>query len=172
MRNSSGKSRALPEVVCDTSTLQYLHQLGLLHILPALAGHIVIPPAVLHEIEEGQSRGIDLPEVNMLAWLVVRSPAAITMLPFEHDLGPGETEVLMLAGEIGDVVAVLDDGLARREAERRGIPVIGTLGLLVNAKRAGLVSSVKEQIDRLQEKRFRVSPLTRAAVLKLAEEEG
>lgn len=108
----------------------------------------------------------------MLAWLVVRSPAAITTLPFEHDLGPGETEVLMLAGEIGDVVAVLDDGLARREAERRGIPVIGTLGLLVNAKRAGLVSSVKEQIDRLQAKRFRVSPLTRVAVLKLAEEEG
>lgn len=92
-------------------------------------------------------------------------------MPFEHDLGPGETDVLMLASESSGVVAVLDDGLARREADRRGIPVIGTLGLLVNAKRVGLVVSVKEHIDRLQVKRFRVSPLTRAVVLKLADEE-
>jgi len=76
----------------------------------------------------------------------------------------------MLAAEIDDVVVVLDDGLARSVADRRRIPVIGTLGLLINAKRAGLVSSLKEQIDRLQTKRFRVSPLTRALVLKLAEE--
>jgi len=78
----------------------------------------------------------------------------------------------MLAGEIDDVVVVFDDGLARRVADQRRIPVIGTLGLLINAKRVGLVPSVKEQIDRLQAKRFRVSPLTRAAVLKLAEEDG
>jgi len=77
----------------------------------------------------------------------------------------------MLAGELGDVVVVLDDGLARRVADRGQIPVIGTLGLLVNAKRVGLVPSVKEQIDRLQAKRFRVSPLTQTAVLKLAGEE-
>ncbi|WHZ30035.1 MAG: hypothetical protein OJF51_004837 [Nitrospira sp.] len=76
----------------------------------------------------------------------------------------------MLAGEMNGIVAVLDDGLAREEADRRGIPVIGTLGLLVNAKRAGLVVSVNEHIDRLQFNRFRVSPLTRAAVLKLAGE--
>lgn len=89
-----------------------------------------------------------------------------------YDLGPGETEVLMLAGELSGVVAVLDDGLARKEADRRGIPVIGTLGLPVNAKRAGLVVSVKEHIDRLQFNRFRVSPLTRTAILKLAGEAG
>jgi predicted nucleic acid-binding protein len=113
-----------------------------------------------------------LPDVKALAWLTVCSPTAAATMPFEHDLGLGETEVLMLAGENSGLVAVLDDGLARREADRRGIPVIGTLGLLVNAKRAGLVVSVKEYIDRLQFKRFRMSPLTRAAVLKLADETG
>ncbi len=124
----------MPDIVCDTSSIQYLHQIELLHLLPALAGRIFIPPAVLHELEEGRSC------------------------------------VLMLAIEMRGVVAVLDDGLARKEADRRGIPVIGTLGLLVNAKRVGLVASVKEQIDRLQFHRFRLSPLTRAAVLKLAGE--
>ncbi len=161
----------MPEVVCDTSPLQYLHQLGLLCLLPALVGRVVIPPAVLREIEQGKAAGIDLPDIRSLEWLTIRSPAQISTMPFEHDLGPGETDVLMLASESSGVVAVLDDGLARREADRRGIPVIGTLGLLVNAKRVGLVVSVKEHIDRLQVKRFRVSPLTRAVVLKLADEE-
>jgi len=160
----------LPDIVCDTSPIQYLHQIDLLHLLPALAGRIFIPPAVLHELEEGRSIGIDLPDVKTLAWLTVCSPTDAATMPFEHDLGPGETEVLILAMEMSGVVAVLDDGLARREADRRGIAVIGTLGLLLNAKRAGLVVSVKEQIDRLQFHRFRVSPVTRAAVLKLAGE--
>jgi predicted nucleic acid-binding protein len=161
----------LPEVVCDTSPLQYLHQLGLLHILPALAGRVLIPPAVAREIEEGVSSGVDLPDLRALEWLKIRVPAAGPLLPLEHDLGPGETEVFMLAGELADVVVVLDDGLARRVADHRKIPVIGTLGLLLNAKRARLVASVKAQIDRLQAKRFRVSPMTRAAVLELAGEQ-
>lgn len=144
----------------------------MLHLLPALAGRVVIPPAVLHEIEEGRSFGIDLPDVKALAWLSVCAPTAAARMPFAHDLGPGETEVLRLAGEMSGIVVVLDDGLARKEADRRGIPVIGTLGLLVNAKRAGLVASVKDHIDQLRFKRFRVSPLTRAAVLKLAGEAG
>lgn len=162
----------MPEVICDTSPLQYLHQLGLLHILPALAGPVLIPPAVVREIEEGKAFGIDLPDVRALKWLTIRPPTGSSTLSLDHNLGPGETEVLMLAGEIDDVVVVLDDGLARQVADQRKISVIGTLGLLINAKRAGLVTSVRDEIDRLQAKRFRVSPLTRAAVLKLTGEEG
>lgn len=161
----------MPEVVCDTSPLQYLHQFQLLHILPALAGRVLIPPAVLREIEQGAAAGVDLPDIRSLEWVMIRSPVRISALPFEHDLGPGETEVLMLAGEIAEGVAVLDDGLARKVADQRKIPVIGTMGLLLNSKRAGLVPSVKELLDRLQAIRFRVSPQTRIAVLRLAREE-
>lgn len=112
---------------------------------------------MLRELEEGRSFGVNLPDVKALAWLTVRFPTAAVTMPFDHDLGPGEMEVLMIAGEYSGLVAVLDDGVARREADRRGIPVIGTLGLLVNAKPAGLVASVKEHIDQLQFNRFRVS---------------
>jgi uncharacterized protein len=161
----------LPEVVCDTSPLQYLHQLGLLDLLPALVGRVIIPPAVLREMEQGKAAGIDLPDMRSLEWLTIRSPARISTMSFEHDLGSGETEVLTLAGEMDEVVVVLDDGLARKVAEQRRIAVIGTLGVLLNAKRAGLVSNMKELLDRLQAKRFRLSSVTRIAVLKLAGEE-
>ncbi len=76
----------------------------------------------------------------------------------------------MLALESQDSVVVLDDALARRVAESQGIRVIGTLGVLLNAKRAGHVSSIREHVDQLEALRFRLAPQTRAAVLKLAGE--
>ncbi|NGZ09897.1 MAG: DUF3368 domain-containing protein [Nitrospira sp. LK70] len=126
---------------------------------------------MLQELEEGRSIGIDLLDVKALPWLMVCSPTVTAMMPFKHDLGPGETEVLLLPSEMGGVVALLDDGLAREEADRRRILVTGTLGLLLNAKRARLMASVKKPINQLQLKRFRLSPMTRATVLKLAGEE-
>ncbi|MCC6139895.1 MAG: DUF3368 domain-containing protein [Nitrospira sp.] len=160
----------MPDVICDTSPLQYLHQIGLLHILPALVRRVLIPPAVLQEIEAGKLVGIDLPDLRAFEWLTVRSPAGRAILLPDQNLGPGETDVLMLAAEFDEAVLILDDGLARRAADRLNISVIGTLGLLINAKRAGLVSTVREHINYLQVKGFRVSPLTRAAVLSIVGE--
>ncbi|HEV7784406.1 MAG TPA: DUF3368 domain-containing protein, partial [Thermoanaerobaculia bacterium] len=84
--------------------------------------------------------------------------------------GPGETEVLMLALEASDPIVVLDDALARRLAETLKFRLTGTVGLLLDAKRAGLIESVALCLDRLQALRFRLSPRTRAAVLRLAGE--
>ena len=56
-------------------------------------------------------------------------------------------------------------------AETLGIRLTGTLGLLLDAKRAGLVPAVGPLLDRLVALRFRVAAHTRAAVLKLAGEE-
>ena len=86
------------------------------------------------------------------------------------DLGAGESEVLMLGLELPDSVLILDDGLARRVAESLGLRFTGTLGLLLDAKRAGLISAVSPLLDRLQELRFRVAPHTRRAILDLAGE--
>lgn len=86
------------------------------------------------------------------------------------DLGPGESQVLMLALEMPGSIALLDDALARRMAISNGIPVKGTLGLLMDAKRAGHLVTVKPSLDRLQELGFRLAQQTRDAVLKLAGE--
>jgi predicted nucleic acid-binding protein len=85
-------------------------------------------------------------------------------------LGPGELEVLALTGECADAVAVLDDRLARRAALSLGLRLTGTLGLLLDAKRAGLIPALEPSLDDLQRLGFRISAHTRAAVLKLAGE--
>lgn len=160
----------MPSIICDTSVLQYLYQLELLHMLPALAAEVIIPPAVVDELAAGIGLGLSLPDVTKLDWLSIRQPVGVAALPLVSDLGPGEAEVLMLALELSGAVAVLDDALARRVAEILGLPLTGTLGVLVDAKRAGLVEAVEPYLDRLHALRFRLAESTRRAVLRLAGE--
>jgi predicted nucleic acid-binding protein len=161
----------LPDVICDTSPIQYLHQLELLHILPTLAGNrVIVPPAVLDELTAGRALGINLPDLNRLEWVNIRQPVSVPALPLVNDLGPGETEVLMLGLESPEAVVVLDDALARQIAETLNLRLTGTLGLLLDAKRAGLISAITPFLDRLEALRFRLASHTRTAVLKLAAE--
>ena len=160
----------MPEVICNTSPLQYLHQLGLIHVLPALVNTIVVPPAVIEELAVGRLRGVDVPDAASFVWVSVRIPKGVTALRLVSDLGPGEAEALMLALESADPLLIIDDALARQKAAALRLPVKGTLGLLLDAKKRGLVDAVKPCLDALQVLRFRVSPATRCAVLALANE--
>lgn len=160
----------MPEVVCDTSPIQYLYQLELLDLLPGLAARVLVPLAVQEELSVGRSLGVNLPAVEDLSWVSIRQPVSRQAIPLIHDLGPGETEVLLLALESPGTIAVLDDALARRVATVLEIPFTGTLGLLVDAKKAGLIPVVRPLLDALHALRFRMSPGTRSAVLKLAGE--
>lgn len=111
----------MPEVICNTSPLQYLHQIGQLELLPALVSRVVVPTAVAEELAEGRRRGLDLPVPEMLPWVELAVPANEQVVRLVADLGPGETEVLLLALEQTDPVVILDDALARRHAEMLGI---------------------------------------------------
>jgi len=160
----------LPDVIRNTSPLQYLYQVELLHVLHALAGHIVIPPAVAEELWTGRIVGVSLPDPTTLDWVTVRRPTSTAAVPLVTDLGPGEAEVLMLALESRDAVVILDDALARRAAAMLGLRVTGTLGLLLDAKRAGLIPAIAPILDQLHALRFRLASHTRIAVLALAGE--
>ena len=160
----------MPEIVCNTSPLQYLHQLGLLHLLEALAGRVVVPSAVVHELAAGRAQGVDLPIPEQLEWVAVRTPLSAPVIPLVVDLGPGETEVLALALESGNAEVLLDDALARRVATMLGVRYRGTLGLLLDAKKAGLVAAVGPLLDRLKSLGFRLSRDTQCNVLELASE--
>ncbi len=160
----------MPELICDTSPIQYLHQLGLLCVLPALSDRVLIPPAVAEEISVGQVLGVDLPDLATLDWITVQHPISEAARPLVVNLGPGETQVLMLALEIPEAIVVLDDALARDMAAALNLPLTGTLGLLLDAKQAGLIPKVCPLLDQLQALRFRLADHTRIAVLKLAGE--
>jgi len=160
----------LSELICDTTVVQYLHRIGLLRLLPALASQVIIPAAVAEELAAGIARGIELPKVMTLGWARVLSPISKPPLPDSGDLGAGESEVLWLALERPDGVAVLDDSKARQVAARMGIPFTGTLGLLLDAKQAGLIPLVAPHIIELCKHNVFVSPRARDSVLRKASE--
>jgi predicted nucleic acid-binding protein len=85
-------------------------------------------------------------------------------------LGAGEIAVLALALETADSLAVLDDAQARFRAERLKIPLTGTVGLLLDAKQAGLISVVRPLLDDLQRLQFRLSASIRKMALEIAGE--
>ncbi len=160
----------LPDVICDTSPLQYLYQLEILSVFQSLVQRIIVPPAVVKELEVGRALGVNLPDPIALDWVTVRSPAGAAVLPLTMELGPGETEVLALALESTDALVILDDALARQVAAALSIRFRGTLGLLLDAKEAGLVLAITPLLNQLQALGFRLHSATREAILDLAGE--
>lgn len=56
----------MPEVIANTSPLQYLFQLGLLHLLPDFYGEVSVPVGVVQEVRSGLARGVALPDLDSL----------------------------------------------------------------------------------------------------------
>jgi predicted nucleic acid-binding protein len=160
----------LPEVISNTSPLQYLHQLESLDFLRRLAGKIIVPEAVAVEIEEGRMVGVDLPDLS-LDWIRILRPESAMATALSPDLGPGETQALMLALERPESIVILDDALARRFAGTLGIRFTGTLGILIDAKRTGCLEAVAPLLDRLHDLGFWLDGRTKSAVLRLAGEQ-
>ena len=160
----------MPVVICNTSVLQYLHQIDLLDLLPALFGQVQIPRAVAAELDEGKRRNVSLPTLEDLSWVTIQPVRDRTLLPLITSLGDGEKEVLALGLEATDALLVLDDRNARRYATAAELEVTGTLGILILAKERGLLGSIRPALDRLQALQFRLSAETRQIVLDLAGE--
>lgn len=161
----------MPKIICNTSPIQYLHQLGLLELLNKLSSEVVVPSAVLQELNVGRANGVNVPDISQINWIEIREPESKQVLQLVTDLGAGEIGVLALTLENDGYVAVLDDGLARQFAQNLKIPFRGTLGLLLDAKKAKYISEVSPLLDRLDDLGFRQSRQTRNAILKLAGED-
>ena len=157
--------------IVNTSTLCYLHRAGILHVLPALLGRVIVPGQVVAELSAGRARGYDLPEPLVLPWADVRPAVQMSpqLEPFGF-LGAGERAVLTLAMANPDSVAIIDELPGRRVAAHFGVNVTGTLNVLLVAKQLGHVAAVRPILDQLRELRFRVSAELRDHILTLAGE--
>ena len=136
-------------VISNASPLIALAQIDHLDLLKQLFQTIVIPPAVVEEIS---------PTVSIPNW-IEQHELSQPIDPFilQSSLGPGECETISLAVEIQARLVILDERPGRRLAHRLRLPVIGTLGVLLSAKRKGLLPTIRPLIDGLLACDFRVS---------------
>jgi uncharacterized protein len=160
----------VPDAISNTSPLQYLFQVELLHLLPSLYRNVLVPEAVARELADGRARGVHLPDPAALPWARLERPREASLLKLVTTLGAGEREAIALALDKAETVLLLDDAIARRHARLLGVNLSGTLGVLVKAKPKGMLKAVAPVLDRLQALRFHLDSATRAATLRLAGE--
>lgn len=159
-------------VVSDTSPIRALSHLGRLELLAALFQEIVVPTAVVVELEQPRSRFAPV-SVRGLPFVCVRSPQdrdAVDAL--RETLGPGEAEAIILAEELHAEAILIDEAAGRAVALRRGLRPIGVLGTLLRGKERGLIREISPLLDRLQnELGFFISRRLRDDTLRQAGEE-
>ncbi len=147
-------------VVSNTSPITNLAAIRQLDLLQKLYNQIIIPEAVYQELTGLETPVPGTREVQSLDWIQVRSvvnPSLVIALQ-QEPLDLGEAEAIALARELNADRLLIDERKGRAVASRLGIKLTGVLGVLIVAKRRGLISEIKPLIDELIDiSRFRVS---------------
>lgn len=120
---------------------------------------MVIPPAVEAEIGSA-AVGLTVEPVRVPDVVAAKRPR----------IGSGEAEVIALGMENREALVVLDDRPARRIARHLGLRVIGTLGVLLLAKRRGTLAKIAPVVEALSGVGFRMDAKLRRRILRLAGE--
>lgn len=138
-------------VVSDASPLSALIRIGEPGLLRRLFSPVVIPPKIQQEVFVLEKFGYDLRELRESEWLRVQGPTNLEMVRrINVLLDAGEAEAIALAEELHADYLLMDEKRGRMVASSRGLRVIGVLGILVLAKKKGLIKQVKPYITRLR----------------------
>jgi predicted nucleic acid-binding protein len=160
----------MPSSIVNTSPLLYLYRIDAIEWLPQLFDQVWSTSAVVAELREGLRRGYDAPEISNYAWLKIVEPRNIPSEWLALDLGKGEISAMALALENQSYTLLLDDMRAREIAHAAGLTIWGTLRVLLEAKKQGLIPKAEPLIDRLSASGMYISKGIRMRILKLAGE--
>lgn len=163
----SARSGGAKVVVSDAGPLISLGRLDLLAVLPKVFAQVQVPTTVLDECM-ARPDNADAPRIQAAldqGWLVACDAAPIVA----DGLDAGECAAIGRALQIGAGV-LADDQAARQCAVQMGLDVIGTLGVLVLAKRSGQLLAIKPLVQRLRASGQRLSHAAVAQALAAADE--
>ncbi|RYE18984.1 MAG: DUF3368 domain-containing protein [Sphingobacteriaceae bacterium] len=147
-------------IISDTSCLILLYNINELDLLQKLYQSITTTLEVANEF------GIPLP-----AWIVVKQPNNKNYHQFlEKLVDKGEASAIALAVETDNSLLIIDDLKARKTAEKIGLNIIGILGVIVDAKKEGIINSVKPILEKIKQTNFRISSNLETVILTKAGE--
>lgn len=142
-------------VIADSSALMALENIGELEILPKLFREIAITPEVAREY------GQRLP-----SWITIINAAIRSLeIPEIRGLDPGEASSIALALDAENPLLIIDEKKGRKVAERLNIEIIGTIGVLIKARVAGLIEEPDSLLSRLESVDFRLDDSLRAKLI-------
>ena len=139
------------KAVVNASPLIFLSKAGIIHLLQEEGSEVLVPECVAQEILKRGSHDVTAKTVASTAWLKTIEVPEVPALIQSWDLGPGESSVLAYAYSNPGVTAIIDDGPGRYCAETLGIPLRGTLGLVMMAKKRGVIPAARPLVAVLKQ---------------------
>ncbi|BAY89146.1 MULTISPECIES: DUF3368 domain-containing protein [unclassified Tolypothrix] len=134
----------------NTSPLIFLTKGGFLHLLQIVSPEIIVPQAVATEIQAYGEIDVTAMALAATSWLVEVVTSPVPPIIQSWDLGPGESAVLTWAYVNNGTEVIVDDLAARRCAIALGIPVRGTLGIVLTAKQRGAIPAARPVLEQLR----------------------
>lgn len=140
------------KVVVDASPLIALARIERLELLQKMFGGVVVPSAVWREVVAAGSDKTGASQVATADWICRQD--VVDQSAVEHlrrDLGAGEAEAIVLAHELPADLLIMDEHLGRVTARDFGVHTVGLVGVLVEARKRGLVpdaGSIAEALHR------------------------
>ncbi len=156
--------------VVNASPLILLAKVGRLDLLSDLTEKLVIPAAVAAEIQAGLVADPAGQWLRGAGTRWVQADALLNPAVAAWDLGAGETAVLNWACQQRDFEAILDDRAARKCALIQRIPYRGTIGVILAAKKQGLISAAKPVCDQVVQADLLIDPAILRGALGLVGE--
>ncbi len=154
------------KIVSNSSPLIALAKIGKLDII---RHSVIIPKAVFDEITMPRKEYVkELSNWGSDKVIEVKNKKAVEYL--ELIIDRGEAETIVLAEELNANAVLVDDLKARKIARLRGLNVIGTIGVLLDAKEKGIIGELKPLLDLLLQKKIRVSRELYDHALEIANE--
>ncbi len=137
-------------VVSDTSPINNLAAIDLLHLLQQLYHTVLIPEAVYRELTDPNFPVAGSTEVQSFDWIQIRRVSNRRLVEeISNELDLGEAEAIALAVEIQADRVLVDERRGRIVAARLDLNYTGILGVLVEAKSQGFIERVTPLLDAL-----------------------
>ena len=160
----------MPTAVSDSSVLIHLSAIGQFELLSAFYTEVRVPNAVWREVvTQGKSPQV-VQRVQTAAnqgWLKSVTPANTALIQtLRQNLHDGEAEAIALASETKPDILLMDETDGREAARQLGLRTKGVVGLLVQAKQSGRITTLRPWLAQLSQTGFRLSPGLVARVLQ------
>jgi hypothetical protein len=161
-------------IVSDSGPLIAFAKTGYLNLLQQLFATVWIPPLVLEECTPRSDRpgAVEISNALMSGWLKISEQMNTSNLPpLLPSVDEGEAQAIYVAMRERAKLLLIDDKNGRRAAKVLQIPVMGTGGILLNAKRAGFISRVTPKLEEFKDIGYHFSNELARRIIELADED-
>ena len=159
-------------VISDSTPIISLTKIGMLGALGTFYNEVLIPNAVYNEVcsnPEFSDEANVIKKSSFIKVQAVNNEQSVKILR-ASGLDLGESEAIVLADSLTNSLLLMDERKGRQIAQSMGIKITGTLGILIQAKKSGMVNEIKPLLDALLNANVRISEALYNSILKQVDE--